>query len=152
MTTFQRDPSFWAWVAEDEDVARYSLHGVSVDDLVDLIANPEVLPFRFDGGGFVFRRLDPFGFVLELHSLFRREAWGRSVVHAARTTFPIMFNDGAQVIVTSEQFGWWRSAPPRSHGWKLACETYRSTQLGGLRTWVLTPMQWASAPAIVRKS
>lgn len=143
----ERDPDFWIEVASHPEVGPRI--GVTAAQIVQLCANPRVVPLASEHGGFFFVALDAFGTVQELHSLFTPEGWGREVVEAAHAAFKVAMNY-AHVIVTWEQEGQWRTRPPKSHGWKPAGD-FDATPLGSLRMWVLTREAWSNSPAVRRQ-
>jgi hypothetical protein len=145
----ERDPGFWAAVAGHPEVARHI--GATPQAVGTFAGNSNVVPLAFDHGGFLFRDLDGLGFVFELHTLFTPEGWGREVVGAAHEAFAWMFDRGAAVVVTHEQALWWRSRPPRSHGWVVAGD-WRETPAGKLRMWTLSATAWAASASVRRKA
>lgn len=120
--------------------------------LIDtLLANPNVTPLASKNGGFLFLKIDSEGRTFELHTLFTPDGWGREVAVAAREAFRRIFAAGAQVIVTMEVSGWWRSAPPRSHGWVPAGDFAPMAATGDdARSWVLTKTAWLDSPVFKR--
>lgn len=141
-----RDPDFWARIATHPEVSGHVLTGCDVGALQALVTNPLVLPLANESGGFLFRNLDGLGLVLELHTLFTPDAWGREVAMVARQAFGRIFTNGARVVVTHEQIGWWRSRPPKSHGWAASGEN-TPTVVGEVRLWFLTQERWSQSPA-----
>lgn len=109
------------------------------------VRRDDVLPLASEHGGSIFRNVDGVGIVWELHTLFLPDGWGREVVWFARQALEHLFSKGAQVIFTFEEGGLWRSAPPRSHGWKGAAD-YAPTVFGDLKSWVLTRNAWENSP------
>ena len=53
-------------------------------------------------GGFFFTRLDALGLVMELHTLFTPEGWGREVLTAAKAACHVVFRGRCQVMTTME--------------------------------------------------
>lgn len=141
----ERDPAFWVSVASHPEVSPHVLIGSDVQGLVDLIESPLITPLASEHGGFLFRNLDGMGLVLELHTLFTPDGWGREVALAARQAFGEVFDNGARVIVTHEQLGWWRSKPPKSHGWRPSGKNTH-TVVGEVRLWVLSQDCWSQSP------
>lgn len=144
-----RDPAFWEDVACHPDVAPHVTLGHRID-VGKLVSHPLVLPFRYDHGGFLLVRLDSRGRIYELHTLFKPAAWGRPVYRAAVDMFRSLFKH-ADVVMTHEVEGWWRSRPPRTFGFKQASDFQADLSLGvGLSTWVLTKADWEASPACKR--
>lgn len=146
MIEAQRDPAFWRRIATHPEVAPHALMGAGPEIIAPLLAEQTTIALASQNGGFLFLKLDGFGFVRELHTLYTPEGWGREVALALKEATEVVFAT-AQVIVTQEQEGWWRSAPPKSHGWKTA-GPYREVGLAApLRTWILTREAWEQSPA-----
>jgi hypothetical protein len=140
-----RDPVFWEAIASHPEVWPHVSLGQQID-VGRFVQNHLVTPFRYDGGGFLLVRLDALGRVYELHTMFTPDAWGRAVNVAAKAMFRQMFAH-ADVIVTHEAEGWWRSRPPKSFGFVRASD-FRPTPYGkALSTWVLTKSAWDASPA-----
>lgn len=142
----RRDPAFWVEIAEHPAVEPHVLMGAGSSSLATLILNPTVIPLASENGGLIFCRLDGFGRVYELHTLFKPEGWGREVLSTAKTCFRRMFEGGCQVVTTYEVEGWWRSQPPKSFGFK-PCGGFGPSPIGSLRTWILTRDAWDASPA-----
>ncbi|HEY5072068.1 MAG TPA: hypothetical protein VII63_08555 [Caulobacteraceae bacterium] len=149
MVRIERDPAFWANVASHLQVAPHI--GVGPEVVGEFALRPGVTPLAAEHGGFLFSTLDGMGMVRELHTLFTPEGWGREVARAAHEAFALIFAAGAQVIVTHERADWWRSAPPKSHGWAVAGE-WAGTAIGEVRMWVLTLDAWRASPAVRRRA
>lgn len=140
-----RDADFWSTVASHPEVAPHVTLGQSVD-VGRLVQHPLVEPYRYDHGGFLLVRLDSLGRCYELHTLFTPEAWGRAVNVAAKDMFRKVFRH-ADVVMTHEVEGWWRSRPPKSFGFSRASD-FRAAPYGvALSTWVLTKAAWEASPA-----
>jgi hypothetical protein len=144
----ERDAGFWSGIAAHPDVAPHL--GASGAQVAALAAWPGILPLAAEHGGFLFRNLDGLGFVFELHTLFTPEGWGREVVVAAHEAFAMMFNSGVALVVTHERRGWWRSRPPRSHGWALAGD-WREAAGMEVRMWTLTRAAWLASASVRRR-
>jgi hypothetical protein len=143
-----RDPEFWIGVYEHPAVKPHVGLGGELD-VAAVVSNPLVVPLRADHGGFLFIRLDGLGRVHELHTLFTPEGWGREVASAAKEAFGLMFDRGADLIVTYEVAGNRRSQPPLSFRFQAAGGF--APDLGAsLRTWVLTRSAWEASPAFRR--
>ena len=143
----QRDPSFWRDVASHPDCLP-AMYGATIEAIDAIIADPGVLPLATAHGGFLFSRRDVFGRVLELHTLFRPEAWGRTVHAAALEACERVFDGGADLITTYSGENW-RSSPPRSFGFKASSRTFVN-ELGEFRTWHLDRESWLKSPARLR--
>lgn len=141
-----RDPAFWARVAEHPEVAPHISLGRSID-LAPLLADSRVTALRAVNGGFIFFQLDALGLVQDLHTLFTPEGWGREVLFAAKDAFREVFRRGAQLVVTHEVQGWWRSRPPRSFRFVPSAHEFTPTTYGGLKIWTLSREAWERAPA-----
>ena len=113
-------------------------------DVGGMAMHDSITPLASENGGFLFCRLDGLGRVFELHTLFTPEGWGREVSASAKEAFAHMFAAGARVITTFEVEGW--SAPPLSFGWRAVGE-FDETDIGPVRTWVLTLEAWEGSPA-----
>lgn len=146
MIRIERDPAFWASVAEHPSVRPHVLYDEPVAGLLDLISAERVTPLAAEHGGFLFIQLDQIGRVFELHTMFTPEGWGREVAAAARQAFALIFAHGARIITTQEVAGWRRSAPPLSHGWKPVGPFGAAGRLPPLRSWLLTADAWAASP------
>jgi hypothetical protein len=140
-----RDPAFWTAVYEHPQVKPHVSLGHDLD-LAEILADPGVTPLAADHGGFIFIRLDGLGRTYELHTMFTPEGWGREVAGAAKAAFALMFDGGADLIVTHEVAGNRRSQPPRSFRFEPA-GGFRPALDHELRTWVLTRYAWEASPA-----
>lgn len=136
----ERGPAFWLAIATLPEVEPHVLMGLSPELLAEYIQRPDVKPYAAELGGFLWRDLAA-GQVWELHTMFRPEAWGRAVLLAARAVTHRMFDEGAQLLLTMEAEGWFRSRPPISHGWR-PCGDFGDTQFGRMRTWRLSRIDW----------
>lgn len=141
-----RSRVFWSWVSEDEDVQRHALKGAELSHVMVLVEDLSNVVATAQHGGFIFRSMDGYGFCFELHTLFRREGWGREVAEAARQAFGQLFEGVTSLVVTEEQDGHWRSRPPRSHGWKAASDDFKPSPAGPVRIWYLSKLNWLSSP------
>lgn len=149
MLSIERDPAFWRGLMAEPVVLEHTMLGLPLEALDGLVASPAVTPLACADGGFLLRNLDGLGLVEELHAVFRTRAWGRPVLAAMWDMYAIVFRS-AHVLVVSEQDGWWRSAPPKSHGWRPAAG-FAPTVAGSLRTWVLTHRNWTASVAYLRR-
>lgn len=143
----ERDPAFWIEVATHPEVEPHITFGGSIDRLPEVITQPHVTPLASANGGFLFVRIDAIGRVHELHTVYRPEGWGREVLIAAKAAFQRMFESGAQLITTYEVFGWWRSRPPLSFGFKPCGDFAPAPDMPDLRTWILTRDAWCASAA-----
>jgi hypothetical protein len=141
-----RDVGFWDAVARHPEVAPHIFMGQPPTTLAPLIENPLARPYASDHGGVLFLPVDALGFVVEMHTLYTPEGWGREVAINGK----LFVNDvlqSASVILTHEQEGHWRSRPPRTHGWQ-ACGDFSEVGLSHrLRLWALTREAWFASPA-----
>jgi hypothetical protein len=144
----ERDAGFWRGIAAHPEVASHI--GATGRQVAALAASPTILPLAAEHGGFLFRNLDGLGFVFELHTLFTPEGWGREVVTGAHEAFARLFNSGVALVVTHEQRDWWRSRPPRSHGWLLAGD-WRQAAGMEVRMWTLTRGAWLASASVRRR-
>lgn len=141
-----RDPAFWREVAGHPEVAPHVSLGQDFD-IGAMVTHPLVTPLRAEHGGFIFIALDPLARVLELHTLFTPEGWGREVHAAAKAAFDHVFDGGVQLVVTSEVEGNRRSQPPRSFRFAPAGD-FAATPYGPrFRSWFLTHAAWEGSPA-----
>lgn len=145
----ERNPTFWVDVASHPALTG-ALYGLAPEILVPIVANPNVTPLASRHGGFIFNRLDPFGFVAELHTLFTPEGWGREVVQAGHEALEHIFGAGFQMIVTAQMRDNERSQPPRSFGFR-ATGYWSETQLGEAQCWFLARDAWEASPARKRR-
>lgn len=136
---------FWSRLAE-HPMVRPHIGSGNTADLDQFVALPVVTPLRSENGGFLFVKLDAFGRVYELHTIYHPDGWGREVLKAAKEAFAEMFSRGAQVVATYEVEGWWRSRPPLSFGFRPAGDFAPAGELT-LRTWTLTRAAWDASPA-----
>lgn len=146
MIRADRSPAFWSWVCEDEAVREFALQGADLQHVMAIISDMDNVVLAADHGGFIFRNMDGYGFTFELHTLFRREGWGREVALAARAAFAAIFDGQTSLVVTEEQDGHWRSRPPKSHGWKAASEHFQPSPAGPVKVWYLSKMNWLMSP------
>lgn len=145
MITIDDDPDFWFAVAHHPEVWPHISLGRDLD-VKAIVTNPRTVAFRAEHGGFLFIQLDGLGRVLELHTMFTPEGWGREVLLAAKEAFTAVFAWGAQVITTYEVKGNRRSQPPRTFRFEPAggfAPAYDTT----FRTWILTRAAWEGSPA-----
>lgn len=138
-----RDPAFWDAIAQHPEVAPHVFMG-ETRSLEPLVTNPAVLPFASKNGGVIFVPADHLGFVLEMHTLYRPEGWGREVAAHAHVVMQAIF-DKASLLLTHEQEGNWRSQPPKSHGWAVAGD-FRDVGLPHkIRLWSLSREAWRAS-------
>jgi hypothetical protein len=140
-----RDAAFWDRIASHPAVAPHIFMGGEPQSLAPLVENPKAHPYASANGGAIFSPVDPLGFVVEMHTLYTPEGWGREVA-----TFGKQFiNDvlqTASLILTHEQEGHWRSRPPKSHGWQ-ACGDYVECGFPHrLKLWALSREAWFASP------
>lgn len=145
----ERDPAFWRAVAAHPEVGPMILMGHSLDTLDAIVSHPDVTPLASKNGGLIFTARDQFGKVLELHTLYRPEGWGKEVAAAAKHAFERVFSGGADLVFTQENLAHWRSRPPKSFGFKPMGEAFESV-LGKFRSWALSASDWKSSPARMR--
>lgn len=142
-----RNPDFWAAVMAHPEVAPHVTFGQAVD-VAAILENPWVTPLRADHGGFLFVRLDGMGRVHELHTMFTPEGWGREVLQALKEAVAEMFERGAQIIVTYDVEGNWRSRPPKTFRFEVCGDFAPVPDFPHrLRSWVLTRAAWDASPA-----
>lgn len=143
----QRDPQFWRGVASDP-ACLPALYGAPVESLDAIVSDPNVTPLATEHGGFLFSRRDELGRVQELHTLYRPQGWGREVHGALLAALERIFAD-ADIVTTYASVGQWRTAPPRSFGFKASSRTFVSN-LGEFRFWFLDRDAWMKSPARLR--
>lgn len=144
MIRLERDVAFWLDVASHPAVAG-SIMGLDAQTVADCVLDTAFTPLASEHGGFLFCRRDGLGFVMELHTLYTPEGWGREVHTAAKQAFEWIFR-ASQLVMTFEVELNPRSQPPRSFGFIEAGE-WQETSLGRLKAWVLTRNAWRSSPA-----
>lgn len=140
-----RDVDFWDGVAQHPEVAPHIFMGQPIVSLAPLIEDKRNLPYASANGGCIFVKMDHLGLLVEMHTLYRPEGWGREVaINGKRFIHDVMKT--AALITTHEQEGNWRSSPPKSHGWK-PITGYCSVGLQNrLRLWMLTREAWLASP------
>lgn len=141
MIHLNRDPAFWNAVADHPSVV-HAKHGHEVDAGA-LAMREDITPLASEHGGFMLRKLDVFGTIYELHTLYTPEGWGREVSNAKKAMCRRIF-ETASLIVTHETEHP-QSRPPLSFGWKQAGET--NSEIGRVRLWILTKEAWEQSPA-----
>lgn len=141
-----RDPAFWDAIAQHPEVAPFVFMGIDQVSLAPLVENPRNSPYASENGGVIFSSLDPCGFVVEMHTLYRPEGWGREVAINGKAFVADIMDRQASMIVTNEQEGAWRTRPPKSHGWQVA-GPFKDVGLSRrLRLWFLTREAWLASP------
>ena len=145
----ERDPAFWLEIASHPSL-RDTLMGLAPADIAEIAVRPNILPLASANGGFFFGKVDGLGMVLELHSLFRPEGWGREAAISAKQALQWVFRT-AQAITTYEVQGNAHSRPPVSYGFVKAGE-WQATDVGMLRLWVLTRAAWDLSPSKRRRA
>lgn len=144
------DVAWWDAIASHPEVAPHIFMGHTPFSLALLFDQPGAFGLKSENGGCIFVPRDPLGLVVEMHTLFRPEGWGREVAKSARGFMQTAFGSAA-LIVTHEQEGHWRSRPPKSHGW-VPCADFQDVGLPRrLRLWALTREGWMKS-IIGRKS
>ena len=149
MIRVERDPAFWTIVAAHPAV-QGAILGIAPETIGELAVREGVLPLASRHGGYLFARADALGFVVELHTLFTPEGWGREAVIAGIEALNAVFLLGYQVVTTFEMETNPRSRPPVTAGFVQAGD-WRETPLGQLRMWVLTRAGWEASPAARRR-
>lgn len=140
-----RDVGFWDAVARHPEVAPFIFMGREPETLAPLIQDPRSKPYASDHGGVLFLPVDALGFVVEMHTLFTPEGWGREVALNGKRFVQDVFQS-VSLILTHEQEGHWRSRPPRSHGW-VQCGDFKDAGFSHrLRLWALTREAWIASP------
>ncbi len=140
-----RDPSFWDSVAQHEAVAPFVFMGEEPRSLGFLVSDERNLPLRSDNGGVILLSMDALGFYREMHTLYTPDGWGREVATAGRGFMREAFKT-CHVLFTNEQEGEYRTAPPKSHGWKPCGDFTNVGLLRRLRPWMLTKEAWLASP------
>lgn len=138
---------YWTPIMTHPQVEPHTLMGLaSIEDFADFLSRDDVEEERWPGGGMVYvNKVD----VTELHIAFLPDQWGRPVAGYLARSEQRKASQGV-TIVAREQEGYWRSRPPRSHGWKVNGEFEETTHPKRLRQWILTPDAWY-ASAVGRK-
>lgn len=151
MIRVERNPAFWVDVASHPALTG-ALYGLHPDALTQIVGLPQVVPLAAQHGGFLFNRLDVFGFVYELHTLFTPEGWGREVVEAGHEALETIFGLGpVAAIVTAQMADNSRSQPPRSFGFVPCAHDWANSALGSIKPWLLTRPAWEQSPARKRR-
>lgn len=148
MIRIERDADFWVRVMHHPQVFT-AVGRPDAAAIAEIVNRPNVFPLAAEHGGFLFARIDNLGRVLELHTAFTPEGWGREVNAAAKEAFNHVFAEGFQMVATYELADNPRSRPPRSFGFAPAGE-FGPSALGMLRSWVLTVAAWRASPAYLR--
>lgn len=140
-----RDVAFWDRIASHPEVAPHIFMGMAPETLAPLVLSPKARPYASDNGGVIFSPVDHLGFVVEMHTLFTPEGWGREVAAFGKRVMPDLF-DHASLALTHEQEGRWQSRPPRSHGWQMAGDFKDVGAPVRLRLWTLSREAWIASP------
>lgn len=141
----ERDPAWWVAVAAHPAV-KVSLLGLAPEAVGALCQRADMLPLAAAHGGFLFAAIDALGFMVELHTLFTPEGWGREAASAGKLALEAVFADGRRLVTTFEVAGQPRSRPPLSFGFAPA-GAWRDTPIGPLRLWSLSAAAWDASPA-----
>lgn len=140
-----RNPDFWDGVARHPEVAPHIFMGQPPVTLAPLVLDPRARPYASEHGGVLFLPVDPLGFVVEMHTLYTPEGWGREVaLNGKRFVHDVL--QSASLILTHEQEGHWRSSPPRSHGWKACGDFFECGFPHRLKLWSLSREAWSASP------
>lgn len=140
-----RDVTFWDRIASHPDVAPHIFMGRDPETLSPLVTNPLAKPYASDNGGVIFSPVDHLGFVVEMHTLFTPEGWGREVAISGKRFVADVFRT-VSLILTHEQEFHWRSRPPRSHGWQACGDFVDAGMACRLKLWALTREAWSASP------
>lgn len=109
-----------------------------------LMANPSVVKFAGEHGGYMFHGRCSLGRAYDLHAAFAPEGWGREANAVLKRALREL--DGWDIITATEVDGNWRSRPPRSFGFRPA-----GPMRDGFRVHHLTRTAWEQSPAFRRK-
>jgi len=144
----ERDPAFWERIARHPACAE-SLAGVDPREFAEM-AVTHMLPLAATHGGFLFVPCAGWARVVELHTLFTPEGWGREAARAGKEALGVVF-DRYDLVVTYEQVGAWRTQPPRSFGFKVCGEEF---EMHGhkWRTWEVSKEQWRASASYQRQA
>jgi len=145
MIRIERDRAWWTAVAAHPAVID-TLHGMPPEDIGDVAARPDVLPFATANGGFLVAPLDALGFARDMHAMYRPEGWGREAAFAFAEVLEALFWGGCQVVNVYEVETNVKSRPPRTSGFIQAGD-WRGTPFGRLRLWTLTQRNWFASLA-----
>ena len=138
-----RDAAFWDRIASHPQVAPAVFMGAAPFTLAPVVENEANQPYASQNGGIVFLAKDPAGFVVEMHTLYTPEGWGREVAENARIFMAQAFKR-ASLVLTFEQEGR-PTRPPLSHGWK-PCGPFGGPTTPRLRLWSLSREAWTVSP------
>lgn len=140
-----RDVEFWNRIATHPSVAPSVFMGLPVVSTAPLVENENNLPLASENGGLIFVAVDHLGLVMELHTLYTPEGWGREVTSHARLCFRDVMKD-TSLVITHEQEGEKQTKPPLSYGWKPAGDYTDVGLPRRLKLWILTREAWLASP------
>lgn len=144
----ERNPAFWADIAAHPALLGATF-GLPPEALGRWAITEPILPLAALHGGFLFVRLDAFGFVRELHTLFTPEGWGREVALSAKAALDVLFAGPCRILTTYEMRDNPRSRPPTGFG-SIVMGDWQDTAFGEARPWLLTMDAWLASPAFRR--
>lgn len=136
------DLAFWIDVASHPEV-RHVLNGFD-PSAIEVLLQPPNIALRYEHGGFIFKPIDSFWRVYELHTLFRPEGWGKPVFHSARHAFETMF--GVCDLIVTHETRHPQSKPPKTFRFHPVGD-FTETAYGEARLWMLTKDAWYASPA-----
>lgn len=143
MIRIERDRVWWQRIACHPEVYDAIGGAAGVSSLLWAVGQPGVMPIADDHGGYVFAEIRPG--VLELHSLFTPEGWGREAMRAGNHALGFVFSRGAGCVITYEIEGNPRSRPPKRAGF-ASQGAWVEGALGQMRMWILTADAWGASP------
>lgn len=130
------------------EVEKYTLCGMAdVETLRMFLDEPYVSTEFYPEGLVTYVQKDGYQ---EVHVAFEPEAWGRKVASILARSFGAKMKE-CVCLIAREQEHYWRSRPPKSHGWKVCGDFEKTEHPARLRKWILTPDAWYGSP-VGRKS
>lgn len=143
----ERNAAFWERIASHPACA-VSLMGIEPQHFAAEAVVEPLLPLASEHGGFVFVPRDAYSRVVELHTLYTPEGWGREAALAGKLALQVVF-ERFDLVITFERTDDWRTRPPKSFGFRPCGEPF---EFGGVqwRTWSVSREAWRLSPAYQR--
>jgi len=143
----ERNPAFWERIAS-HPACKASLMGIDPKHFAKEAVGEHLLPLASEHGGFVFVPRDAYSRVVELHTLYTPEGWGREAAAAGKQALLVVF-DRYDLVITYQRVDDWRTRPPKSFGFRACGEAFEKDGILW-RTWSLSKEQWTQSPAYER--